>query len=238
MNNGNIVVACVTLGAAASPYCAYQTRPPALFFDSSLEDWLVSALKGGDGSQRFWLVAIACAIVGLVVGLLLKRGISPAKDSGADLAPLRTPIAAAIFIPVGIATILLVSCNHTVQILENVVWPEFYSKNWMWCSVSVAIVGFIVAKLFNTWERAFAQAPLLVQMATICCSPFAACVGLVVMAGFIGSGLLGGFAVGRFYGCPITGAWMGTCLAVFALAFGGRIFWPSYFPVAAPQGNE
>lgn len=87
----------------------------------------------GNGSQAFWLAVIACAVVGLVVGRLLKRVIPPAKDSGADLALLRTPIAAAILVPFGMATILLVAYNHTAQALEGIVWPEFYSKNWIWC---------------------------------------------------------------------------------------------------------
>jgi len=233
MKNGNVVVACVTLGVAAAPFCAYKTRSQTFFFDSSLEDLLVSALKGENGSQTFWFIAIACAVVGFIVGLLLKRVVQPAEDTGTEPALLRTPVVAAILAPVGIATILLVAYNHTAQVLEGVVWPEFYSKNWIWCSVAAAAAGFILAKLFNTWERAFPQASFFVKLEIICCSPFTACVGIVVMAGLIGSGSLVGYAVGQFYGSPIAGAWMGTCIAIVALAFEKGVFWPAHFSLAA-----
>jgi hypothetical protein len=209
-----------------------------LLFDGSLEDWFVSALRGGDGLQAFRWVALACAAFGLIVGLLLKRVIQPTEDAGTELAMLRTPVAAVVLIPVGIATILLVAYNHTTQALEGIVLPKFYAENWILCSLAAAVVGYILAMLLNTWERAFAQASLVVQMAIICCFPLAVCVGLVVMVGLIGSGLLGGSAVGRFYGCPITGAWMGTCIAVAALAIEKGVFWPAYLPMATPQDNE
>jgi hypothetical protein len=43
---------------------------------------------------------------------------------------------------------------------------------------------------------------------------------------------------GRFNGCPITGAWMGTCIAVATLAIERGVFWPAYLPMATPQDNE
>lgn len=238
MKNGNIVIACVATGIAAVPFGVYQFRTPSLFFDGSLEDWFVSALKGGDGFQTFRWVTLVCAAFGLIVGLLLKRVIQPPKDPRTEPAFLRTPVAVAIFIPFGIATILFVAYNHTAQVFEGVVWPKFYSENWLWCSIAAAVVGYILAALLNTWERAFAQSSFLVKAEIIFCSPLSVCVGVLVMSGLIGSGLLGGFVFGGFYGCPITGAWIGTCIAIAALAIEKGVFWPAYFSLAAPQGSN
>jgi hypothetical protein len=71
----------------------------------------------------------------------------------------------------------------------------------------------------------------LVRMAILCCWPVAMIVGLVLMAGMIGWGLLGGITLGRCYGCPIAAGWTGMCVAVIVLTFEGGIFWPVYFPM-------
>jgi hypothetical protein len=94
-----------------------------------------------------------------------------------------------------------------------------------------------VVGLLNDLERTFPGASFFAKLAILCCSPLAVCIGLASMAGMIGSGLLGGLAVGRLYGCPITGAWIGMCLAVIVLAIEGSIFWPLYFPLTRHEGE-
>ena len=190
MKANRIVVACVAFGIAITPFCANRFRPHSPLFDSSLEQWFVSALKGGDAVQVFGLAVLLCAVVGFVVGLLLMKVIQPADNgNGSGPAPLRTPVAAAILIPTGIATILLVAYNHTPQVLEEIVWPDFYFKNVAVYSGVAALVGAMLAGLLNVCEHAFERASLLVKMGIICCLPLAVCVGLASVAGIIGDGL-------------------------------------------------
>jgi hypothetical protein len=237
MKANRIVVACVAVGIAITPFCANRFRPHSLFFDSSLEQWFVSALKGGDAVQVVALAVLLCAVIGLVVGLLMRKVVQPADTgSTSEVSFLRTPGAAAILIPIGTAAILLVAYNHTPQALDEIVWPDFISLA-MYC-IPVAVVGAISAGLLNVCERAFERASLLVKAAIICCLPLAMCVGVGSVAGIIGSGLLGGLAVGQCFECPVTGAWTGVCIAVAFLAVQSGIFWPAYFPLTNQGGKQ
>ena len=77
----NIIVACVATGIAISPFLAYRLRPAGFLLDGSLEEWFVSALKGGDGLHVLLWAVIACAVLGLTVGMLLKQILQSADDN-------------------------------------------------------------------------------------------------------------------------------------------------------------
>jgi hypothetical protein len=238
MKGGNILVAGVAFGIGITPYCAHHFRPRGWFLDVPLEQWVVSALKGGETLRVFVLVALLCALVGLLVGMLLAKVIQPAaKGNTGQLSLLRTPLAAALLVPVGIATILLVAYNHTPQVLVKVVWPEFYFQNMVTYSIAAAVVGAILAGFLNVCEQAFDRSTPFVKAGITCCLPLAVGVGLASVAGLIGGGLLSGVAVGRLFGCPVTGAWTGGFLGVAFLAIQGGVLWPAYFPFAAHGGK-
>jgi hypothetical protein len=237
MKANRIVLACVAFGIAITPFCANRFRPHSLFFDSSLEQWFVSALKGGDDVRLFGLAVLLCAVAGFVIGLLLMKVVQPVGNgSGPPL--LRTPVAAAILIPTGIATILLAAYNHTPQVLDEIVWPDFYFRNVVVYSGLAAVVGAMLAGLLNVCERAFDDSSLLTKMGIICCVPLAVGVGLASVAGILGGGLLGGFIIGRCFECPITGAWTGGCVAIAILAVQSGVFWPAYFPLMGQGGKQ
>jgi hypothetical protein len=235
----NILIACIASGIAVSPFVAYHFRPASLLFDGSMEEWFVSALRGGSGLYVFIWALIGCAILGTVVGALLKRVLKSMDDSNEfRLTLLRTPPAAAILVPFGTATILLVAYNHSSDVFNQVVWPDFYFQNWLVYSIVIAVLAAILAGLLNVLEHTFEQSGLLVRAGILCCSPLAICLGFVSMVGMIGCGLLTGAVVGRAYGSPITGAWTGACIAVVVLAVEGGIFWPAYFPITNAVKNR
>jgi hypothetical protein len=229
----NMILACIAAGIAISPFLAYRFRTTGFLLDGYLEEWFVSALKGGDGSHVLLWTVVACDILGLVVGLLLKQILQSVDDDNNQfkLTLLRTPIAAAILVPFGFATVLLVAYNHTLEVLDKVVWPEFYSQNWLLYSIAIGVFAAILAGMLNVLEHSFGQANILARAGILCCSPLAIVIGFSSMAGMIGCGLFGGNAVGRFYDSPIAGAWTGTCVAVVFLVVEGGIFWPAYFPM-------
>jgi hypothetical protein len=238
MKNGGTIVACVLSGIAVMPFVAHHFRPHRLLFNSPLDQWFVSALKGGDDCQVLGLAALLCALGGLLAGMLLTNVMPPTEKNDKGELPLyRTPLAAAILIPLGIGTILVVAYNHTPQVFDRIVWPEFYVKNIAMYSVVAAVAGAILAGFLNVCEQAFNDSNVLVKMGITCCLPFAVGVGLASVAGILGGGLLGGVGVGRFFGCPITAAWTGGCLAFALLATQGGIFWPAYFPLASHTGK-
>ena len=177
-----------------------------------------------------WM-AIGCAVLGLLVGMYLQRILQNVDDKKEfKLTFLRTPLAAAIFVPIGIALILFFVYNHTIEVFEGIVWPDFYSKNWLLCSVFIAVIAGILAGFLNILEHAFDQSNIPKKAGILCFSPLAIIIGFLSMLGMVGSGSLCGIAIGRIYECPITGAWTGACIAVVVLAVEGGIFWPVLLP--------
>jgi hypothetical protein len=238
MKAPGLIVAGVTSGIAVSPYCAHHFRPNPLLFDSSLEEWFVSALKGEEALQIFGLVVILCAIAGFFISLLLTKMIQP-SDGGnkGGVSLLRTPLAAGILVPSAIAAIVLVAYNHTPSALNGILWPEFYFNYAVFYAVVVGMISAILVGFLNEREQAFGQANFLGKVGIICCLPLAVVVGLASLVGLIGAGLLGGLIIGYSVGGPITGAWTGGCLALVVLATQSGVFWPAYFPLTAHGGK-
>ena len=238
MKSPRLIVAGVTFGIAVSPYCAHHVRPNRVFFDSSLEEWFVSALKGGDAWPIFRLVVILCAIAGLLIGLLLAKAIRPSDgNSQGGMSLLRTPLAAGIFTPFAFAASVFVAYNHTPRLLNEIVWPEFVFKVVIFYSVVIGMASAILAGFLYERAKAYPQATFFEKLKTICCLPLAVLIGLASVVGMVGAGLLCGLAIGNHLGCPITGVWMGGCLAVALLAIQSDIFWPAYFPLVAHGGK-
>jgi hypothetical protein len=238
MKGGNLVVACVAAATASAPFCAYQFRTPPLLWDSSLEDWLLSALHGGDNARVFSLGLLLCVVSGVLVGLVLRRAFpSGGASDGYEISMFRTPLAVAVLCPLGIATATFIAYNHTLEIFSAALSPDAYVRNWLIYTIAAAAVGALLASFLNVCQRSFEHASLLVKAGITCCLPLAVGVGLVCAAGIIGAGLLGGIVVGRCCGCPATAAWTGTCLASAVLAVQGGVFWPAYFPFKADAGR-
>jgi hypothetical protein len=238
MKSGNYVVACVATGIGTAPFYAYRCHPKGFLATVSMENWFVSALRGGEEAKLLLIIAAIGGIFGLTVGLLLKWAMPSSDRELFDPPLLRTPGAATVLVPMGLATIMLVIGNYTAGTLERLVWPDFYAKYWFGWSAIAAFSGYVLVKLLNTWERAFPLANFLIRFEIVCCSPLTVCVSSIIVAGVVGTGLLGGFVVGRFCGCPMTAAWTGTSIGVIVLAIEGGVFWPAYYFLAEPQGNK
>jgi hypothetical protein len=230
MTGKNLIVACTASGIAASPFCAYRTYRPVSHAVGSFDEWLVSAAIGGDGFPTLRTAIIAGACFGFLVGLLLMQLMGPSSRKN-DMEPpiLRTPTAAAFLALVAVIAILFISYNHTLQMLNTIVWPDYLSM-WVIVIVISAFGSSILMGLLNEFERIFEKSTFSIKMGILCCWPIALFAGTVLMAGVMGCGLLAGFAIGRTYGCPIATGWMGMCFAVIAAAFSENIFWPIYFP--------
>jgi hypothetical protein len=233
MRGNSCVVACVAASISVAPVSAYRFRPPSLLNVGSLEAWLAAVIRTGDGSKGLWWAIGACAAFGFIIGLCVKEHITPPVDPKKEfeLPFLRTPIAAALLVPVSVATILLVICNHTSQIADKIVWPGFYFNFWVPWSVLIGILGAMAAHLLNDLERAYEKSTLSVRVGILCCWPLAIIVGALLTTGMIGGGLLLGATFGQNHGCPIFAGWIGMCLSLIVLAFEGDIFWPVYFPM-------
>jgi hypothetical protein len=231
MRGNSIVVACVASGVGTAPVLAYVLRSAASR-SLSFEDWLVSALAMTSGPRGLWLSVAACAGVGLIVGLTLKdlAGPSPPRKEF-ELPLLRTPIAAALLIPLSVATIVLVACNHTPQAIVKAAWPELYRSYAVVWSILSGIAGAALAHALNDMERAYEKAKPHVRAGIACFVPVAVVFGILMMVGMIGGGLLGGAALGQARGCPTVGGWTGACIATILLSLGDDIFWPIYFPM-------
>jgi hypothetical protein len=234
----NFVIAGVTTGIAVTPYCAHHFRPNRFPFDISLEQWFISGMKGEDARPVFLLVTALCALGGSLLGLFLAKVIRPSEpeDKG-RLSLLRTPLAAAILVPIGIGTIVFLVYNHTSAVLDNIVWPEFDMKSMVIYAIVAAVAGANLAGFLNVCEQAFERSNMLVKLGITCCLPLALVVGIASVLGLIGGAILSGVLIGRTYDCPFTGAWTGFCLAITFLAIRGGIFWPAYFPFSAHGGK-
>jgi hypothetical protein len=237
MKGNNILVASLATGIATAPFLAFHLRPADPPDNGSLDDWLVAALSGGNCWKGFLLTFVVCAVVGLLVGMVLKSFVRKVNPTMPELTIFRTPLAVAILAPLAIASCVMIVYNHTPRALEAIVWPEFYARYWILHSIAVASAAAIAAGLVNELERTFANSVFFAKIVTLCCLPFAVCLGLASLLGMIGGGLLAGLAVGRWYECPLAGAWTGVCVAVIVLAVEGNVFWPLYFPHAKHGGE-
>jgi hypothetical protein len=230
MRGNSIVVACVASGVGTAPVLAYALRSAASRA-LSFEDWLVSALTMTSGPRGLWAVVLACAGVALFVGLILKDLVGPIPPRKEfELRLLRTPIAAALLAPLGVATIVLFACNHTPQAIGKVVWPELYRSYVVVWSILSGIAGAALACLLNDMERTYEKAKPHVRAGIACFGPVAICFGLLLMAGMVGGGLLAGSMLGQARGCPTVGGWTAACIAAIFFALGDDVLWPAYFP--------
>jgi hypothetical protein len=227
------------VGSAFVPYLSWYFRPSRFIFDSSVDEWFLSALKGEDALPVVTLAAVPCIVAGVLLCLLLAKMFQPGDggSKGGGMSLLRTPLAAGILIPFAFAVGVLVVYNHTTQVFYGIVWPDFYFKNVIIYSVIIGMTSLILSGFLNQLERTFPNASVFRQFGTLCCIPLAFAVGLATLAGVLGAGLLGGLGIGYWLHCPLTGTWMGGLLAAAFLVTQRGILWPAYFPLTVHGGT-
>lgn len=236
MTGKNLVVACIASGIAASPFCAYQSYCRRAHVVGSFDDWLVTAVLGGEGSVMLRASLIAGVCFGIVVGLLFKQLVSSKPGDNVEPPVLRTPAVATTLPLLAIAALLLICYNHTPKMRDTVVWPN--DPIWVLVATVSAVGSSALMGLLNEFDRIFEKSSLSMRVGILCCWPIAMVGGAVIMAGALGCGLLLGYTIGWYCGHPIAVSWIGACLAVVIMAVSENIFWPIYFPTTRLSGKK
>lgn len=247
MKGVGILVACIASWLAMSPFWAYLLRPRHVAFEGALEDWFVSALRGGTGVYMLYWTTVTCVAIGAVLGCWLRRALltadakSPAKpDMRARVARtlLRMPLVSAVLVPCGVAMIVLFVYNPMPRLLDGIVWPKVYREYWWAVSACIALAAAVLAGLLNERERKYKGSLFFDKVTTLCCLPLAVVIDLMTTAGLVGAGVLCGMVLGELCRCPIAAAWTGAFAAIAILALDGGIFWPLYFPESKEEEKK
>lgn len=218
----NVFAWCM-MGLAATPVCAHHFRPSSL--NSYSVDQLLQSVPKDRGALLAVVVAgFVCVGSAAVVGALI-----PLDGGGKGrTSVLRSPAAALVLVPLGLAAILTATPNVCPQVLKHSLSIRLCCQHWMPVCGVAALIAAITADFVNTSELSFQRFNVVQRAGAICCLlPMGILVVTANVIGLVGGGIFLGAMVGRLFSCPMTVAFIAAVLSVGFLSTQDSLF-PSF----------